>query len=547
MEDYKLANGKDAKHTYKDLTKTRKEALDTARELAEITIPFVFTPEGYRPGDRLGTNNQSVNSDMVSTLATRLMYAAFPPSLPFVRYDISALALAESARYGDDPTLISKTKLALMKRANSHRERLEAVPMRSAYITFMRELIIGGNSCFDYVDIERPVVRNLANYVVKRDDKGNQLLVIVEKQVLKSDMDRDVLEEIAQRGASAEKPKEEAKKSYYEDTLTVQRVCETDMVPPYSRPHYKLWEECEGVYIPDTGETYKDGIPPLYAAWLIPMYGEDYGRSYCDLYRGDLWSIENSHAALQDIGGALARFITMVRPAGLTKLSDVRGAENNATIPGAVEDVGSYQAGKAGDLQALTAYAQSVERRLGRGFGSTFAVQRDAERVTREEWVQLTKALDEAMGGLHSQFSQTGQKTVVQMFIRLHEEEESSGLEPLPQEVVTLSVITGIDAYGQDTEANALVEWRSTINELLSPQRASQITSDEEWLQRYTASKNITPDNLVKDAETVQQESEAAMTEGAIAQAAPGVMQEGAKQLFASMGQAQAGPQQPPL
>jgi hypothetical protein len=548
MAEYKLANGLDAKHTYKDLTKTRKEVLDTARELAEISIPFVFPPEGYRPGDRLGTNNQSVNSDMVKTLATKLMYAAFPPSLPFVRYDISAMALAQSARYGDDPALISKTKLGLMKRSNSHRERLEAVPMRSAYITFLRELIIGGNSCFDYVDIENPVVRNLANYVVRRDDRGNQLLVIAEKQVLRSDLEEEVLAEVTKRGATAEKPKEEARKARYEDTLPVYRVCETDMNAPYSRPHYRLWEECEGVYIPDSGKTFTDGIPPLYAGWLIPMYGEDYGRAYCDLYRGDLWSIENSHAALQDIGGGLARFITMVRPGGLTKLSDVRGASNNDVIIGAAEEVQSYQAGKAGDLQALTAYAQSVERRLGRGFGSTFAVQRDAERVTREEWVQLTKALDEAMGGLHAQFSQTGQKTVVQMFIRLHEEEESSGLAPLPKDVVNMSVITGIDAYGQDTEASALVEWRSTINEMLSPQRAAQITSDEEWLQRYTASKNITPDGLVKDADTVQQESEDAMTQGAVAQAAPGMMQEGAKQLFASMSQAQApaGPAQPP-
>lgn len=550
MSDYKLANGKDAKQTYKDLEKTRREALDTARELAEITIPFVFVPEGYHPGDRLGTNNQSVNADMVKTLATNLMFAAFPPSLPFVKHSISATALAESARFGVDPQLVSKVTTALMKRANAHRERLESVPMRNAYITFLNELIIGGNSCFDYVDINEPTVRNLKDYVVKRDDRGRQLLVIVQKEVLKADMDPEVLDAVSKKGSAAEKPKEEAQKDRYEDTLTVQRVCETDWSAPNAKPHYRLWEECEGVYIPDSGITYKDGIPPLYAAWLIPMYGEDYGRAYCDLYRGDLYSIENAHAAIQDTGGAIARFITFVRPGGTTKLADVQRADNNATVPGSSEDVTSYQAGKAGDLSALTAYAESVERRLGRAFGSTFAVQRDAERVTREEWVQLTKALDRAMGGLHSQFSQTGQKTVVQMFIRLHEEEETSGLAPLPPDTVTMSVITGIDAYGQDTEASTLVEWRSTVNSLLGVEEVQRRTSNSEWLARYTASKNVTPDGLLKDDETVAQETQDEMTQGVMAQAAPGMMQEGAKQLFASMaqpqGDAQTPVQQPP-
>lgn len=542
MDDYKLRNGQSAKQTYADLSKTRLEALDTARELSEISIPFVFVPEGYRPGDRLGTNNQSVNSNMVSTLATKLMYASFPPSLPFVKYDISATALSQSADYREDPTLISKTKRALMKRANAHRERLESVPMRQAYITFLCELIIGGNSLFDYVNISEPTVRNLRNYVVKRDDRGNQLLVIAEKQVLKSDLDPSVLEKVAKAGADAKKSAEEAKKAWYEDTLPVYRVCETDTPDDQDGlPLYRLWEECEGVYIPGSGKTYRDSIPPMYAAWLIPMYGEDYGRAYCDLYRGDLFAVENTHAALQDIGAGIARMFTMVNPSGQTRLADVKSANNNDVIAGNAEDVQSYQSGKAGDLQALEGYGQSIERRLGRAFGSSFAVQRDAERVTREEWVQLTKALDEAMGGLHSQFSQTGQKTVTQMFIRLHEQEKEAGLKPLPKGVITMSVITGIDAYGQDTEASAIYEWRQLANEALGPEKVSQLSDDAEWLGRFTAAKNVTPDGLLKDSATIEQDNQQALMQGAMAQAAPGMMQEGAKAAFASLSQ-----QQPP-
>ncbi|MBK1871565.1 portal protein [Aestuariivirga sp. YIM B02566] len=516
--------GEPAAALYGRLKTKRDAVLSTAREMATITIPSLFPPEGYQSGDQIGENNQSVGAQCINTLASKLMYVAFPPNRPAMRFELEEYKLKkenDGLSEDDKQVLLSKLNVALASLEVTHKRRMEATRVRMAYVTYMKQLEAGGNAAWEHEKIGDPVVHRMDTYVVKRNKRGEQLFVILEETLLLEDLPKEF----------ADRMREERKidfegKAPWECEITTHRVCKT--VGSKDAPRYIEWSEYEGEIIPGSKED-QDDLPQIYAGWLIPQYGEDWGRSYAEEYRGDHYIVENGYAALQDGMAAAAWTLFGVKPGGSTKLADLIKARNLKWVTGdLVNDVTVLRVDKGSDFAFVDNTTAKAERRLARAYLMVSSVQRDAERVTAEEWVQLTGELDEAMGGLHSVIAQTIQRHVVMKFLALHKKEEPD----LPDfekiagaDVVRTEIVTGVDALSRSHEGASLRRLRRALVEDLGPEGAARVMSDIEYARRLAASEGVQTAGLILEDKDIQANDQSKLQTGIAAQAAPGVIE----------------------
>lgn len=512
-ERYSL--GEPAADLYDRLKADRNGVLATAREMATITIPSLFPPEGYKPGDKLGENNQSVGASCINTLASKLMYMGFPPNRPALRYELEAYKLKrekDDLSPDEKQAMLSKLEAALAALEVTHKRRMEATRIRMAYVSFAKQLLGGGNAAWEHAEIGDPVVHRMETYVVKRNKRGEQQFVILEEHLLLEDLPEDFATRMRK-----EYPMDFDGKRDWECEIVTHRVCKTD------GKKYLEWSEFKGEIIPDSKD--EDDLPQIYAAWLIPNYGEDWGRSYAEEYRGDHYIVENGYAALQDGMAAAAWTLFGVKPGSTTKLSDLIKARNLKWISGDLEnDVTVLRTDKGQDFAFVDTTTAKAERRLARAYLMLTSVQRDAERVTAEEWIQLSGEIDEAMGGLHSVIAQTIQRHVVMKFLALHRKEEPD-IPKLPEEAVRVEVVTGVDALSRSHEGASLRRLRQALVEDLGPEGTSRIMNDIEYARRLAASEGIQTEGLLRQDEEIQSNDQTQMQQSIAAQAAPGVIE----------------------
>lgn len=539
-EPYWLGDRADS--IYNKLKTKRQPVLDTARELATITLPHVFPPEGFNEGDTIGTNNQSVGADCVNTLASKLMYLMLPPSRAPIEFMLREYKLRQSNDpAASDPALISKLNVALANLEMIHKRRLDATTMRMMLVLLADHLLLGGNVCWEHTSLDYPVVHPMSTYVVKRDKDGRQRFVILEEKANVEDLPEEL------RAKAKQKHKDDWKdKMPWEQDVCVHKVCLRDKDNP---SHHYTWQEWEGELIPETELTIDRDVPNLYAAWLIPSPGKDWGRSYCEQYRGDLYCVENCYSAIQDMGAAAALTLLFVRPGGTTNLRTVSGAANLKWLPGDAADITAFRLDKGQDAQFLMSLSERTERRLAKAFLTMTAFQRQGERVTAEEWRQIASEIDEAMGGLYSVLAQTTQRHLMTRAIELHREEDKSLPNVTNNDAIELAVVTGADALGRSHETEETMAAIKDVG-MAMPNAIRRLSEDEVWRRRFSGA-GVDTEGLLMPPEQVNQQDQSQQQQGVMAAAAPGVAQEAAKAAFGGMKdmalqqQAQQPPQPP--
>lgn len=492
-----------AKDEYDDLAKDRQGTLDKARELSAISIPSVMPPDGYRSGDNLPPPNQSVNSWLVNTLASKLMLVAMPPNKPCLKFNVLEHRLQQAVE--DDPELWSEIELALSRREETHRTRLESTFIRSAYTWSSKLLLVAGNSLWQQTNLDHPVVHRMDSYVVKRNTKGEQLLVILKERIRFSDLsgpDKQLVRLVqSQKGIS---PSSANPRDEFVDIYTVQRLDvegEED-----SDKTWRYWQEFEGTMIPGTEVEAPFETPPMYASWLIPRYGENWGGSYLEEYEGDLYIVENHHGSINDGAEAAALLWLFVKPGAPTSKKTIEEARNGKLMTGVADDITAFRLEKTNDFAFVKDNLEGTIRRLAAAFLSYVSIQRDAERVTAEEWQRLAGELDQAMGGLYSTLSQSHQRYVIRRFVALHEEKDQS-IPPLPEGIVSLAVVTGIDALGRTSELEALMTGARLLKEVVPPEVLAQEINFSDFIRRVFAALGVKPDGLLKSRKQVADES----------------------------------------
>lgn len=497
---YSLGDYGTAETAYNHLERDRQPVLDTAREMAEVTIPSVMPPQGYRTGDRLPSNNQSVGAYCVNTLASNLMFLAMPPGRPMMRFEVVEHRLRDEI--ANEPDMWSRVEVGLSRLEQAHRRRAQTTSLRSAYVGCAKLLLVAGNALWKHINVDTPTYFRPDAYVVERDSAGVPLLTILKESRKLAALDADTRAFIMVLKPELKRVPE------WERVVDIYSICRRH-TDEDGEVTWCYWQEAFDKMLPGTEVETDADNPPLYPAWLIPVYGQNWGRSYCEEYRGDLYTVETHSSALNDGAAAASLVMTFVRPGSQTTVKQVREADNLSVHAGSADDITTYRLEKGSDFAVVESNLERAERRLGRAFALYTSIQRDAERVTAEEWRTLAVEVDKAMGGIYSELALSFQRHVVNRFVALHEDEDGE-LPVLPRELIRVGVVTGIDALGRSTENIALVELGAELNATFGPETAREALSVTDFARRVAAMKGIQPKGLIREEEDLAADQEAA-------------------------------------
>lgn len=526
--DYRF-DKKTAADLYDELALGRTQVIEKARELARISVPSAFPPEGYKAGDSLPPPNQSINARAVTTLASRIMLTALPPGFPMLKYSIIEHKL--QPEIDKDPALYSMTLMALARREKANRDRLEVTNIRTAYTEAAEQLIIAGNVCWRHMDIDHPSAHRMTDYVTKRSAGGEALKTILKLGVSLEELDPSTAMFI--RNVMATDPKFTTQ-DCERDQQTIY-ACQKLYVRSKKEKVWLYWEEFNGECIPDSEATLDYSAPILFPAWMKPNYGQNWGTSYAQLYEGDMWIAENGSADLNDMSDAAAITWLFVKPGGVTSKKVLEKAENVRIMHGDAADITVFRLDKTNDASFVQSHVDGAEKRLGQAFLMVSSIQRSGERVTAEEWRQMTSELDMAMGGLYASFAQGLGKNIVTRFLALQEDEDHS-LKPLPPGIIRVGVVTGMDAMSLNEEEVNLENALGVLIKVFGPEGMPMAVVPAEVVRRVMAGNAVKPDGLVKNEATQQQETAQATQQGSqqklLDAVAPPLAKEGAKALM---------------
>lgn len=510
--------GMKAEAFYDSLTGRRQAVEDMARKMAELTLPFAFPPLGYIEGDDLPGNNQSIGAQCVNTLSSKLADVAFPVGHPCLRLVPDETDIQEAIN--QDPEEWGNVVLALTRLALTHTTAFSTIGMRSGYIEYIRQLLVAGNCMWKHLKWRSPTWHRMDSYVVQRSQTGLQLAIVQKTCVAVAGLDKDtkafILEKMQEGGDT--KPDTPGANQWQQE---VDVYCAQMYIPPESgddetEGSFRYWEEYKGTYIPGTGVETDYDAPVMHAGWLIKSAGRNWSPSYCEMYRGDLYTVEAAASGGNDITAAAALSLMFHKPGSQSSIKQVREARNLSILPGNAEDLTMFRAEKGGDAQVVGNNEERAARRLSAAFCMQSSIQRSGERVTAEEIQRLGQELDKALGGLYTNISDGNQKPIIMRGVVLHEERNPK--LRLPPGKVTVEVVTGLDQTGDSLEASNLVDWGSVISKMWGPEGVKQVNVND-FAKRYATLKGIKPDGLVLTAAQVGQNTQAQQQAGMMQEA----------------------------
>jgi hypothetical protein len=498
--------GEKAQVVYDRLTGARSAVTDMARRMAELTLPFAFPPLGYMPGDDLPGNNQSVGAQCVNTLVSKLVAVALPDGQPAMKLKAVEYLMADEIR--QDPERWTMVVASLKRLAIAHTEMFQAILLASAYIEYLRQLLIAGNCLWKHLKHRAPRAIRCDYYVVKRNKEGIPLLIIHKECVNVQGLSKEHLEFIKSKDESKELFADgKAEWEQEVDIYCCQKLLADGDGEGEDALSYAYWEEWEGHMLPGSSVETDFATPVMHAGWLVKIDEKDWSPSYCEMYRGDLYSVEAHASALNDIDAAAAFSLFFVKPGSATSIKQFREADNLAALPGDAADITMLRSDKNGDASIASTGMEAISRRLSAAFLLQSSVQRSGERVTAEEIKRMGQELDKALGGLYTQIAQGNQRTIIMRAMRLNEDANPK-LWQLDKDLVKVSVITGLDALGDDLAAQDLLEWGEAMTKLFSTEGIKQLDVNG-FGETLAAFKGIKVTGILKPKAQVAQEDTA--------------------------------------
>lgn len=449
--------GENAQAVYDRLAGPRTAVCDMARRMAELTLPFSFPPLGYIPGDDLPGNNQSIGAQCVNTLVSKVVTVALPDNQPAMK--IKAIEYLMSEELQADPDRWTAVMAATKRLAISHTEMLQTIQLATRLIEYDRQLFVAGNVLWKHLKRRGPRAIRCEYYVVKRNKEGVPLLIIHKECANIQGLSKEHVDFIKATPEGAEMFKDNKAEWEREvDIYCCQKLKVSGDGEGEDDMSYIYWEEWEGHLLPGTSVETDFDTPVMHAGWLIPIDEKDWGPSYCEMYRGDLYSVESHASALNDIDAAAAFSLFFVKPGSSTSIKQFREADNLSTLPGDASDITMLRTDKNGDASIAANGMEGISKRLSAAFLLQSSIQRSGERVTAEEIKRLGQELDKALGGLYTQIAQGNHRNIIMRAMRLNEDANPK-LWQIDKKQVKVDVITGLEALGDDIAAQELMEW----------------------------------------------------------------------------------------
>lgn len=492
---------------YKALEKTRQGPLDRARKNAILTVPWVMPPEGADEQTELKDPFQNIGGEGVEHLAAKMTLAVMPPNEPFFRHDADDFAADEAEAQAEGTKTDARQKLAKYDRAVMR--RIEASGDRQKVNLANLHLLVTGNVLLDFRHSKTRVI-GMDSYVVLRDPRGTPLEIVIKEKV-----HPEALPEALRKAIQAKQQGESKGGS----------SGETSLLDLYTFAHlkdgkYAGFQEVEGEKVAGSEFEKKPedfGLVPLR---FTVVDGQSWGRSFAEGCSGDLQTLETLTQAITDTASAASKVVFLVRPNGVTRVKDLKDAENFDFIPGDDADVTVLRLDKSADLQIALRLMGQIEERLKDRFLLRSGVTRDAERVTAEEIRYVALEIDDALSGIYSLLTQEFQLPYVRLKIK-----QMKDLPNLPQDVVNLTITTGLEALRRGHEMQKLRMWVEGMTAAYGPEVVGQMVPREEYAKRLADSLGLDFHGLLRSETEAQQAALTDKATDAAIQAAPSIIQ----------------------
>jgi hypothetical protein len=484
---------------YARLASDRTIFLDTARDCAALSLPYLLTPTGVVNGQKLPTPWQSMGAKGVNVMASKLMLSLFPVNATFFKLQIN------DGKLSLDPDLSATVKseidLSLSKMERVVMQNIAESQDRVILHQAMKHVIVTGNVLI-YMGSNGVKLYPLDRFVVVRDGEGNPTEIVTVESI-----DRQFL--------PAEFQTEQARN--VNDVADNTSAPSTDVTVGEGEVAVYTWaklkdgqwrwrQEVDGKILPDSfGKAPKTTTPWLPLRFNV-VDGEDYGRGRIEEFLGDLRSLEGLMQAMVEGSAAAAKVVFLVSPAATVKPSTLAKAGNGAIIQGRAEDVTAVQVSKQADFSSAYQMIQSLTQRLSEAF--LIMTVRQSERTTAEEIRATQQELNEQLGGIYGNLTTELVRPYLQR--KLFTLQRSKELPQLPKGIVFPTIIAGLEGIGRGQDRESLMMFLQTISQALGPEAMAQYIDPEEAVKRLAAAQGIDTLKLVKTAEMRQQEQQKA-------------------------------------
>jgi hypothetical protein len=497
---------------YSKLASDRTIFLDTARDCAALSVPYLLTPTGVVNGQKLPTPWQSMGAKGVNVMASKLMLSLFPVNATFFKLQIN------DGKLSLDPSLSAAVKseidLSLSKMERVVMQNIAESQDRVILHQAMKHLIVTGNALV-YMGSKGVKLYPLDRFVVVRDGEGNPTEVVtvesIDRQFLPEEFQTEQARNVNDVADNTSAPSVDV--TVGENEVAVYTWAKL------KDGQWRWRQEAEGKIIPDSlGKAPKNTTPWLPLRFNV-VDGEDYGRGRIEEYLGDLKSLEGLMQAMVEGSAAAAKVVFLVSPAATVKPSTLAKAGNGAIIQGRAEDVTAVQVSKQADFSSAYQMIQSLTQRLSEAF--LILTVRQSERTTAEEIRATQQELNEQLGGIYGNLTVELVRPYLQR--KLFTLQRSKELPQLPKGIVYPTIIAGLEGIGRGQDRESLMMFLQTISQALGPEAMAQYIDPEEAVKRLAAAQGIDTLKLVKTADMRQQEQQKAqqmqMTQSLMGQA----------------------------
>ena len=485
-----------AKSRYDRLSSDRSQFLNTARQAADLTLPYLIREdEVYTKGSRkLITPWQSVGAKGVVTLASKLMLALLPPQTSFFKLQVNDINLGEEL----GPEIRSELDLSFAKIERTIMESIAASGDRVVVHQALKHLVVAGNALV-FMGKDGLKLYPLNRYVVDRDGNGNVIEIVTKETISKKLLKKFYPDYKTEQPNS---PSDNA--SRHDDECDIY----THVVLDNNR---WVWhQEVEDQVLPKSMSKAPVDANP----WLVLRFnhvdGEVYGRGRVEEFIGDLKSLEALSQAIIEGSAAAAKVVFTVSPSSTTKPATLAKAGNGAIIQGRPDDIGVVQVGKTADFQTAYQMIGSLTQRLNEAF--LVLNVRDSERTTAEEVRMTQLELEQQLGGLFSLL--TVEFLVPYLNRKLSVAQKTGEIPRLPKgDIVKPTIVAGINALGRGQDRESLGQFITLIAQTMGPEAIQQFINPDEVIKRLAAASGIDVLNLVKSMDERQAEQQQAMAQ----------------------------------
>jgi len=439
-----------------------------------------------RTSQEIQNDYNSFGAGLVNHLANRYVQELFPPAKSFFRLQIND--------FESDEQIDADTTALLALGERKARWAFEQREARPVILDAIKHCIVTGNALL-YVppDGGRPSMFALDQYVLNRAVDGSILEIVIQEEKVLNSLDSDLRDEVIAKLDMKEVDPNEEKVHLY----TYIRVDKD--APDY----YIMDQSVEDTVVGDPEQRYPAELLP----WIPLVWNrtrrEHYGRGLVEDHYGSFFALSVLSEALVTGAAVMTDIKYLVRPGSVLDVVEMNNAATGTYHYGGPDDVSAVQTNKQADFQFIMAVIQDYRQHLGKAFLSLSSQMRDAERVTAEENRLRALELEQAHGGVFSNFSYTLQRPIAMLLLRdIDINIKGSSIEPM--------IVTGLDALGRSAENEKIryfIDDMSLLNNLPDATRAR--LKESELLTILATGRDVDP-AVIKTEEEFQAEQQAA-------------------------------------